>query len=51
VRKDCYNALHDPRAKQAERDLEEFRKYEPTTADVPAMTKSIRDQSANPGAQ
>ena len=51
ARRDCYNALHDPRAKQAERDLEEFRKYEPATADVSAMTKSIREQAANPGAQ
>ena len=49
VRKDCYTALHDPRAKQAERDLEEFRKYEPATADVSAMTRSILDQKANPG--
>jgi hypothetical protein len=51
ARSNCYNALHDPRAKQAERDLEEFRKYEPATADVSAMTKSIREQAANPGAQ
>jgi len=47
VRKDCYSAFHDPRATQAERDLEEFRRNETATADVSAMTKSIRDQSAN----
>lgn len=49
TRKDCYSALHDPRARQAERDLEEFRRNEKATEDVPAMTKLIRDQSANPG--
>ncbi|HEY6070188.1 MAG TPA: hypothetical protein VIU85_02360, partial [Chthoniobacterales bacterium] len=49
VRKECYSALHDPRAAQAERDLEEFRKHEMATADVSAMTKSIRDRAANPG--
>ena len=49
VRKDCYSALHDPRATQAERDLEEFRRHEMATADVSAMTKSIRDRAANPG--
>jgi len=49
VRKDCYSALHDPRARQAERDLEEFMSYETATTDVSTMTKSIRDQSANRG--
>jgi len=49
VRKDCYSALHDPRAMQAERDLEEFRNSETATKDVSAMTKSILDESANSG--
>ncbi len=46
VRKDCYNALHDPRARQAARDLEEFTRNETAAADVTTMTKSIRDQSS-----
>jgi hypothetical protein len=47
LRSKCYSTLHDPRAKQAGRDLDEFMRHEAATTDVPTLTKKIRDRSAN----
>lgn len=45
ARKDCYDALHDPRAEQAGRDLADFLKHEPSTSNVPALAKEIEKTS------
>ena len=45
VRNDCYAALHDLRAKQARRDLDEFIRDQTATTDVSTLTKKIREQS------
>jgi len=47
VRNDCYAALHDPGAKQARHDLDEFIRHETATTDVSTLTKKIRDQSTS----
>jgi hypothetical protein len=41
----CYKALNDPRAEQARRDLDEFLRYESSTADVSALTKAFEADS------
>ena len=41
ARKTCYAATHNPRAAQAARDLDEFLREEPLTADVSTLTKKI----------
>jgi spermidine synthase len=46
VRKTCYVAMHNPRAQQASRDLDEFVKNEAPTADVSALAKKIKSYSA-----
>jgi hypothetical protein len=46
VRSECYSALHDPRAKEAIRDLDQFMKHETSTTDTLTLTKKIQDQSA-----
>jgi hypothetical protein len=45
VRRDCYIALHNPRAEQAKRDFDEFMKHEASTADVSALAKEIQTHS------
>lgn len=46
LRKDCYNALNDPRAEQARRDLDEFDRHDSTSNDVSTLTKEIEARSA-----
>jgi spermidine synthase len=50
VRKSCYTNLHNPRARQASRDLDEFFSQEALTADLPTMKKEFemraREQSS-----
>ena len=43
IRKDCYNALHDPRAAQASRDVEG------STVDMASLAHEIQTRSANRG--
>jgi len=49
TRKDCYNALHDPRAVQASRDLDNFMKREAATVDMATLAREIQARSANSG--
>lgn len=49
IRKDCYNALHDPRAAQAGRDLDNFMKREASTVDMATLAREIQARSANSG--
>src|SRR5262249_20264451 len=49
IRKDCYNALHDPRAAQASRDLDDFMKREAATVDMATLAREIQARSANSG--
>lgn len=46
VRNDCYAALHDPRAKEARRDLDEFMRHEAPGTDVSTLTTKIKESSA-----
>jgi spermidine synthase len=45
VRKDCYNAIHDPKAAQATRDFDEFMKHQAARADVTILTKDVETRS------
>lgn len=45
ARKDCYEAMHDPRAEQAQRDLADFLKHESSMSNVPALAKEIEKTS------
>jgi len=49
VRRNCYSALHDSRAEQARRDLDEFISHEAATADVSTLAKEIQARSASSG--
>ena len=46
VRKDCYNATHDSKTAQANRDFDEFIKYQAARADVASLTKEIETRAA-----
>ena len=46
VRRDCYNATHDPKAAQADRDFVEFMKHQAARADVTSLTKDIETRAA-----
>ena len=46
VRKDCYNATHNPKALQANRDFDEFMKHQAARADVTSLTKDIETRAA-----
>jgi hypothetical protein len=41
IRKNAYAAVHDPRADQAARDLDEFMQHEAVTSDAAALTKEF----------
>jgi hypothetical protein len=47
MRKACYNAVHNPRAAQAARDLDDFMQHEALTTDVSALTREIEISSGD----
>lgn len=47
IRRDCYSALHNPRAEQARRDFDDFMKSEALTADGTALANEIKSRAAN----
>jgi hypothetical protein len=47
IRRACYTAMHNPQAKQARRDLDEFINGEAFTADVSALTKVLKSRSSD----
>jgi hypothetical protein len=47
IRRACYTALHNPQAKQARRDLDEFINGEAFTADVSALTKVLKSRPSD----
>lgn len=47
IRKACYDAMNNPRAEQARRDLADFMAHEAATADLSALTQQIEDHSGD----